>query len=80
MKAKKFNKKLALNKKTISNLNSLEQSMVKGGWITYTCPNTGCNTDYKCTTDCEPTVSPYKCVTDRTWCCTVHEYCTIYYC
>lgn len=35
---KKFNKKLMLNKKTISNLNNLEMGSVKGGnlWETHT--------------------------------------------
>lgn len=39
MKTKKMNKKLTLNKKTVSDLNKLEQSKVKGGTFpTFPCP------------------------------------------
>ncbi len=42
MKAKRFeNKKLVLNKKTISRLNDLESDAVKGGKKTITCENCG---------------------------------------
>jgi len=57
MKKKKFNKKLSLNKETISNLND-----VKGGWFTGGCTD-GCGgsvmycsqwncTKQDCTADC----------------------------
>jgi hypothetical protein len=47
MKTKKFSKKLTLSKKTVSNLDSIEQLTAKGGVITKTCD---CNTkEINCT-------------------------------
>jgi len=53
MKTKKFNKKLALNKKTVVNLDGSMMNGVKGGTDTYyTCPTgfTVCRT--ACVTEC----------------------------
>jgi hypothetical protein len=44
MKAKRFDKKLVLTKKTIAHLNNDEQKTTKGGAPTYMCPPT-----YTCT-------------------------------
>jgi len=66
LKTRKLNKKLELNKKTISTLTNVELALAKGGIIytgncTYTCPPTtnevgctfGCWTlAYACTTGC----------------------------
>jgi len=56
MKAKKFDKKLNLNKTTISDLTKTEMQSAKGGdsqwypgcWSTYTCYITPCDTDLSC--------------------------------
>ena|GEM_PF-732395 len=52
MKTKKFNRKLALNKKTIANLNFNEMNVVLGGELTD-----------NCTTDCTQlkSVCPHLC-------------------
>ena len=49
MKAKKFNKKLLLNKKTVANLNNDKMSGVRGGMYTVqlTC-GAFCDTDFTC--------------------------------
>jgi hypothetical protein len=63
MKTKKFSKKLDLNKNTISNLNSLEQSKVKGGYISASCPDYPFNcatNEHNCTTGC-PSINPRYC-------------------
>jgi hypothetical protein len=51
MKPKKFNKKLALNKKTIANLNNREMAVAIGG-ITQSITFTRCET---CRRDCTKT-------------------------
>jgi natural product precursor len=43
MKIKKLTKKLALNKKTVANLDSREMKSLKGG-VEYTVYNTNCDT------------------------------------
>jgi natural product precursor len=45
MKPKKFEKKLALNKKSVANLNDRELNNVRGG-ATYTCYVTNCPATY----------------------------------
>ena len=56
MKTKKFNKRLNLNKKTITDLNDSDMIKVKGGCY-YTMHISGCPTGYtyiKCTDHCLP--------------------------
>lgn len=55
MKLKKFEKKLALNKKTIVNLDTNQMSKVNGGYC-YTFPKSGCViTNFtNCVTVCDP--------------------------
>jgi len=59
MKAKKINKKLVLNKNTISNLDNHGMNMVYGGVETFV--KTVCFTE--CVTDCFqcPTMRPSRC-------------------
>jgi natural product precursor len=44
MKAKKFSKKLTLNKKTIANLENKKMNAIRGGAHPPTDPNKGCFT------------------------------------
>ncbi len=58
----KNKKKLHLAKLTISNLNSNEQKVIKGGNITNSCPDFGCTTYLpQCTTGCL-SIAPRYCV------------------
>lgn len=52
MKKKKFQKRLSVNKVTVSNLTNQEQSKVRAGYISATCPDMGCNTNVNCTVGC----------------------------
>jgi hypothetical protein len=53
MKAKKFDKKLSLNKKTISDLNISEMGNIQGGLPSgATCPNCPITTYSRCLTVC----------------------------
>ena len=62
MKAKKFGKKLVINKQTISNLGDMELSAIKGGLRTFypdgppSCVSASyfitCYTNCTCNTDC----------------------------
>ena len=49
MKTKRFEKKLSLNKKTVSNLSNVEMIDVKGGATQNVCTNP-CNTKNQCET------------------------------
>ena len=62
MKSKKFTKKLAFNRQTISDLNASEQGNVRGGIYTgYTCPGY-CNTDMSCgPTECTACLTNWNC-------------------
>lgn len=53
MKPKHVREKLVIFRETVSNLNYLEQSQVKGGYISYSCPEL-CTTsaDPRCTDAC----------------------------
>jgi hypothetical protein len=68
MKSKTFQKKLVLNKKTVTNLNNGEMGDAKGGHLTlnYTCRP--CDTIQTCDQICCPTflcdTDPF---TDRCW-------------
>lgn len=62
----KTKNKLALNKKTVANLNNNAMGRIRGGWDTYTCC-TECDTVYSCNQTrcdyCEGPVDPseYTC-------------------
>jgi natural product precursor len=56
MKAKRFNRKLALNKKTIANLNFNEMSVVFGGGLTDDCTTDCTQQESICPHLCPPTV------------------------
>lgn len=62
MKNKKFNKKLVLNKHTVSDLSVGEQSEVRGGIYTgTTCPGY-CDTDLSCgATECTACITWWNC-------------------
>ena len=62
MKTKKINKKLELNKKTVSNLNDTEMNHVKGA-LFWTDPR-ACDTDFTCS--------------DFTWNQCPTEFCSVY--
>ncbi len=76
MKTKKLNKKLSLNKKTVSNLNHNELKLARGGVLTtdwrdtcaQTCENTcDCETNYafcNITDTCDGTISWVQLDTD----------------
>ncbi len=75
MRPKKIHKKLSLNKKTIANLGNEELSIVKGGYITGTCPDP-CQTGRGCTAaGCISLVEP-ECAGTR-YPCTMTK-CTFY--
>lgn len=63
MKQKELTKKLLLNKKTVSNLDNVEMSDLKGGGFTDSRVPTTCTTnELYCTV---ATCDPYLC--DQTW-------------
>jgi natural product precursor len=88
MKPKKLNKKLALNKKTVANLDDKEMTVIQGGGFTddtcgscyehtfcWGCPTLICP-DYPPTT-APPNTEYYSCV-DETCVCSEHNYsCTL---
>jgi natural product precursor len=64
MKTKKFNKKLALNKQTISNINNDEMNVLRGGdSIDTLCPVKTCPPTRTCQTWCTICITnePYSC-------------------
>jgi hypothetical protein len=70
MKAKNFEKKLVLNKKTISHLDNLELDSVRGGWTRNTCYYTcePCDTEFETCFTCPDIQTEYEtCYTG--WCC-----------
>jgi hypothetical protein len=71
MKTKRFKKKLILTKETVADLNLQEQSKVKGGYVSASCPFPpfGCGTyPQNCTAGC-PSINPRYCgmETDTCW-------------
>jgi natural product precursor len=70
MKAKKLNKKLKLNKVTISNLGRDAMSPIKGGGVTLTC-TCGTSVGPDCTDD--PECTNIACETYETEACCVNH-------
>lgn len=64
MKSKKFNKKLSLNKNTVSNLNVRKMALVKGGDMPPLTAVTNC--DMTCLTRCLQTCYDFTCAADCT--------------
>ena len=64
MKTKKFNKKLSLNKNTVSNLNLRNMALVKGGDIPPFTQVTNC--EVSCLSKCLQTCNEFTCELDCT--------------
>ncbi len=64
MKSKKFNKKLSLNKNTVSNLNGFSMSKVKGGDVAPPTQVTHC--EVSCFSKCLETCFDFTCAVDCT--------------
>ena len=81
MKTKKFEKKLALNKKTVANLNNVQLSNVKGGGVIPSDPGFACLPTFETCGTCAATCDTCftECVTCVT-CVSCQETCDGYTC
>lgn len=74
--SKKIKKKLTLSKVTVAHLSIPEQKNIKAGYISYTCPDFGCNYgDRGFTTGCPSVVFVYCDPSHLPECETLNSYC-----